>query len=424
MLTLGNKNELLLDDFLFEDSKGITLDLNRPQRMEVSLPMDMPWEGIASTYQTVIQHPVTGKVYLYYRGAPLVDCSKQYTCLALSDDGIHFTRAETGDRNIVLQDSPSCHNFAPFYDTNPDCRENERFKALGLGPNETLLAYVSPDGISWKLMRDEPVITDGLFDSLNTVFFDNIKGVYRCYSRYWTGEGYNGLRAIQSCTSLDFINWSSQVPNSYSGCEPSMHFYTNAARPIPGAEHMYVSIPMRFNPDRKKVDEHPDVGVSDCVLLSSRDGHDWVMRDARPWIYPGLDRRQWTQRNFIVSAGIVDKNDSFSVYISDHYCWDDCAMVRYAVPRMRLGYAYSADGWFITKPFRLDGNRLTFNYNTSALGSLFVDILNPDGSPIDGMSFELFGNELDAPIDLYSIAGKTLRMRVTLCDAYLYAIGY
>jgi hypothetical protein len=91
---------------------------------------------------------------------------------------------------------------------------------------------------------------------------------------------------------------------------------------------------------------------------------------------------------------------------------------------MRLGYAYSADGWFITKPFRLDGNRLTFNYNTSALGSLFVDILNPDGSPIDGMSFELFGNELDAPIDLYSIAGKTLRMRVTLCDAYLYAIGY
>ena len=119
MLTLGNKNELLLDDFLFEDSRGITLDLNRPQRMEVSLPMDMPWEGIASTYQTVIQHPVTGKVYLYYRGAPLFDCSKQYTCLALSDDGIHFTRAETGDRNIVLQDSPSCHNFAPFYDTKP-----------------------------------------------------------------------------------------------------------------------------------------------------------------------------------------------------------------------------------------------------------------------------------------------------------------
>ena len=51
-------------------------------------------------------------------------------------------------------------------------------------------------------------------------------------------------------------------------------------------------------------------------------------------------------------------------------------------------------------------------------------MLNPDGSPIDGMSFELFGNELDAPIDLSSLASRTLRMRVTLRDAYLYAIGY
>jgi len=436
MLTLGNRNELLLDDFLLDTAKNITFDVQRPVRHGLVHRYDKPWEGESCTYQSLIQHPETGKIYLYYRGSRIgtKDNDKtQNVCLAISEDGVHFERPDVGDDNVVLTGMIACHNLAPFYDTNPACKEDERFKALGSGEmelpdgkkKEVLMAFSSPDGIRWKLMTEDPVITDGLFDSLNTVFFDNRIGKYRCYSRYWTGVGYTGLRSIQSCESEDFLHWNEQKHNTYNGGnEPIFEFYTNSTRPVPGAPHQYVAMPMRFNPARKKTMEHPYPGVSDCMLMSSRDGYDWVLRDCRAWIYPGIDPRQWTQRNFIVGAGFVELDDTFHFYTTEHYCWDDCGLYHYSTPKFRLGYAYSLDGSFVTKPFRLEGDRLTFNYNTSAVGTLGVTVLDEAGEPIEGCSFEVYGNELAYPVDLAALKGRTLRLKVQLQDAYLYAIGY
>ena len=436
MITLGNKNELFLDDTLLERAEGVLFDWLRPERHGCAFRYDAPWEGEACTYQTLIQHPETGKIYLYYRGTSVTNNDfslEQVTCLAVSDDGVRFDRVDTGNGNIVLADTIACHNFAPFYDENPVCREDERFKAVGLTryqdengqTREGLVAYTSPDGIRWTLVSETPVITDGMFDSLNTVFWDRCTEKYRCYSRYWTGEGYNGLRAIQSCESEDFIHWSKQTHNTYNGGMPSPYaFYTNATRPVPGAEHQYIAIPMRFVPDRKKVEAHPEPGISDCVLLSSRDGYDWVMRGARPWVYPGLDERQWTQRNFILGAGIVEKDDRFHFYSTEHYCWDDNGLYHYSVPKNRLGYVYSPWGNFVTKPFVLQGTRLTFNYNTSAVGSLTVQVLDETGAPLEGYGCTLYGNELACPMELSALAGRTLKLAVTLEDAYLYSIGF
>lgn len=435
MITLGNKNELFLDDTLVDSSEGVIWDVQRPDRHGCVFRYDAPWEGEACTYQTLIQHPETGKIYMYYRGTTVTNNDfslEQVTCLAVSDDGEHFERVDTGFHNIVLANVVACHNFAPFYDTNPACRENERFKAVGLTQYqdengkvcEGLVAYTSPDGIKWQLFSEEPVITDGMFDSLNTVFWDSRTQKYRCYSRYWTGEGYSGLRSIQSCESEDFIHWTSQVHNTYNDGETCPYeFYTNATRPIPGAEHQYIAIPMRFAAARKKVESHSHQGVSDCVLLSSRDGYDWVLRDGRPWVYPGLDERQWTQRNFIFGAGIVEKADRFHFYSTEHYCWDDNGLYHYSVPKNRLGYVYGLQGSFVTKPFRLQGTRLTFNYNTSAIGALTVKVLGEDGTPVEGYECTLYGNELACPMELPELEGRTLRLAVMLEDAYLYSIG-
>ena len=107
MITLGNKNELFLDDTLLESAEGVRFDWLRPERHGCVFRYDAPWEGEACTYQTLIQHPETGKIYLYYRGTSVTNNDfslEQVTCLAVSDDGVHFDRVDTGRGNIVLAD--------------------------------------------------------------------------------------------------------------------------------------------------------------------------------------------------------------------------------------------------------------------------------------------------------------------------------
>ena len=53
-----------------------------------------------------------------------------------------------------------CHNFAPFYDTNPNCKPDERYKAIGgIIQQGGIHVFASPDGIHWHLLADGPVIT-------------------------------------------------------------------------------------------------------------------------------------------------------------------------------------------------------------------------------------------------------------------------
>jgi len=447
MITLGTRHELFLDGWLIDTMDHIELGQVPPERKEKILELNKPWEGRFCTYLSVVQPPGTGQIYMYYRATDIQRGGHEYTCLAISDDGIHFKRFENGLNNIVVKGITGCHNFAPFYDTNPDCAEGERFKAVAFsqhshGEKPTLSAFHSQDGIEWHLYEGGPIIEDGVFDSLNTAFWDESIKKYRCYSRYFKKseeeikrnfkpkgrfEAEEGLRGIQSSISDDFRNWSAPVPNTYNGREPGQmqSFYTNAARPVPGAPHQLVAFPMRFHPDRQKVPEAPNgLGCSDCVMLSSRDGIDWQMRSNRAWIYPNMDRENWTNRNYVVSAGIAEAAAHFNVYVMEHYGWDDISIVRYAVPKMRLGYVYSEDGSFITRQFVLEGDRLTFNYNTSAFGTLYVTVLDENKKPIEGYEYEIFGNEFAFPIVLKELKGRKLHLSIKLQDAYLYSIGY
>ncbi len=165
---LGQRWELLVDDWLIDDCQDVSLRLNEPQKAEVALVTDASWEGPTSAYFSVVQDG--DLVRLYYRGsASGSDLSEnQVTCMAESRDGAHFTRPKLGiveiegsaDNNVVWKGIES-HNIAVFLDKNPACKPQERYKALGgiraagknwLGENvqQGLYAFGSPDGIHWK----------------------------------------------------------------------------------------------------------------------------------------------------------------------------------------------------------------------------------------------------------------------------------
>ena len=446
------KTELFADGEILEKICGdAALKLHSPVLKEVAVTSEKPWEWLFG-YPSVISDG-KGGYFLYYRGMGTSrtynkdECEKQVTCICHSSDGMNFSRMDTGflwegskNNNIVYHGS-ICHNFTPFYDTNPKCLPSQRFKAVGgvynQEKNEGLFALASEDGIHWELLSNVSIFTSGAFDSQNVAFYDHILGKYRMYSRYWhTGRSdkheFGGFRAIQSCVSDDFLHWSEAVPNEY-GEEISEHFYTNATIPCPGAEHLLLSFPNRFNETRKRIMTHDGYGISDTVFMTSHDGVNWERLFKESWLRPGMDEKNWTDRNMMIGAGIIETPDgNFSLICGEHNYTDDNRLRRVVI--RRHGFVSLSAGWKtgcgITKPFIYEGGDLHLNYSTSAAGYVkawlvCADAESPCSAPEN--TAELYGDTLD---DAYSLntadgfIGKKVRLCFELKDGDVYTYRF
>jgi hypothetical protein len=443
---IGTRVEMFVDDWLIDVMSHVELKLHPPQRREVVLTTDRSWEGKTSGMYTIVKLH-NGKFGLYYRGyCPGADQDeRQLTCYAESTDGIHFERPELGlvefegsTRNNVILKGRVSVNFTPFLDKSPDVREEERYKAVGgvgrttehtMGNQGDLFALSSLDGIHWTFMQEEPVMTSGSFDSQNIAFWDQHGQQYRCYNRCFD----EGFRAIQSATSSDFIHWSEQTPNRYEDQVLREHLYTNGTIPCPGAEHFYLSFPMRYQPKRNKMAGPDYSGLSDTIFMTSRDGVHWDRTFLEAWLRPGMDERNWTDRNGIVASGCVDTGKEFAFYVSEHYKWPDNRLRRLTVRKHGFASVHAGytSGEFTTRPLTIDGSRLLLNYSTSAAGSIRAEVQDEAGHPLEGYSLEesefLFGDELESEIrwgekDLTAVKHQTLRFRFVLQDADLFAI--
>ncbi len=434
-LQIGSRLELLVDDFLIDRMANVTQELHSPVPREVVLKFDAPWEGSYSAYVTVFQD---GDIFrMYYRGTG--PDRLQVTCYAESKDGIVWTKPNLGlfeyngstDNNIVLMsDTNVTHNFSPFKDPNPNAPDSQRYKALGGGP---LIAFCSPDGIHWTKMQDEPVITKGAFDSQNIALWDPVRKQYVGYLR----QGRNGVRDIMTSTSEDFIHWTDPVFLDY-GDAPPQHLYTNAITPYFRAPHIYMGFPKRFVPSRvSETDRKANAtGISDGVFMTSRDQihfHRWL----EAFVRPGIDPGNWMQRTNMAAWGMLQTSpEEISMYYSEHY-YQPTARLRRRTLRtdgfVSINAKYEG-GELLTKPLVFQGRELVINYSTSAVGSVQVEIQDPDGNPLDGFTLaqcpEIFGDEIEHVVaweggsDVSTLAGRPVRLRFVMKDADLYSIRF
>ena len=439
----GRRWELFVDNFLIENSAHVSHELNPPERREIVLNMDRPWEGPGSgVYSVVFQD---GDIYrMYYRAslpAAEGEVAEEGCAYAQSSDGIHWQRLKTslfpykGMATNLLLLGDAGHNFSPFLDQNSDFQLGGRYKAVAGHLPRVLSGYTSEDGLSWQKARPEPLMEKGAFDSHNVAFFDTNLQKYVCYSRYLAKEAAgSAVRAIQRSVSDDFLHWSDPQSNEYPEDAPLEHFYTNATVQCPGASHEYQAFPRRFVPARQKDLAHAKPGVSDNVFMSSRDGTRWDRTFMQSWLRPGLDQRNWTQRNLIVAQGILETGDDFSLFVNENYSWDSACIRRLTVPRFRFSSirASRQGGVLLTRPFLFAGSRLAINYATSAPGSIRVGLVDGHGWPLAGFAAEncdvIYGDELVRELswqgnpDLAFLTGKVIRLKIELVDADLYAL--
>lgn len=429
-IDIGSRLELFVDNHLIDEIKGdIHRQLIKPEPKEVVFETGELWEGNTSGYYTVFQD---GDLYrMIYRGwqhdEKMKAAHKEVTCYAESKDGIHWEKPKlrlfnwngSKENNIVWL-SPGTHNFTAFRDDNPKAPAESRYKAFGgVGSfGGGLVPFQSPDCTHWKLTQKKPVITNGAFDSQNLAFWDTDRKEYRAYWRYFG----NGVRAIRTATSKDFIHWENEADLTYHEGTPTEHLYTNAIQKYLRAPHLFIGFPTRYEPKSQQVEP---------ILMTSRDGT-LFYRYADPVIPRSAPRdRNHNRSNYMVWGmfQLPDKPNEISVYGTENYYERTPGRVR--------RFAYRVDGFvalrggaeggqMTTRPLQFKGQQLLLNYVVNPAGTLTVEAFDKTGNVI-GKSKPLSGDAVDAPINWIQkpdLSTGNIQLRFNVKNADVYSLRF
>ena len=462
-IKIGSRLELFVDDHVIESLTGeAQLRLHRPTRREIAIVFDAPWEGNNSAYVTVFRD---GPIYrMYYRGRQ-IDLSGdklkfphgQVVCYAESADGIHWTKPDLGlfefegsKENNIIWNQEGSHNFAPFNDANSNATPQARYKALGGVKSEGgLYAFQSADGIRWAKIQDEPVVTEGYFDSQNLAFWDNERAEYREYHREFR-EG----RDIMTATSADFLNWGEPAFLKYSPGRLTQ-LYTNQVLPYYRAPHILLGFPTRYNVGRghltrfnerlSRVSKRYGTDYTDGGFMASRDRETFKMW-GEAFIRPGpVEEARWVYGANYQNWGLVETKsrtkgapNEISLYAAEGDGWEGpgTSLSRYTI---RIdGFvsveAPMAGGEIFTKPLIFTGKEMLINFATSAAGSVLTEIQDDTGRALEGFtladSVEIYGDSIEREVlwkagsDVSALAGKAVRLRFVLKDADLFSFRF
>lgn len=443
-VALGSRRELFVDRLLVAELKNTTLKLHEPQ---LAAPVSPPRPQ--GHYATMLR--TADKFQFYYRGdkdpkvtwktqgieayhdgeVTLYAESKDATTWLLPKLGLHEHPAFPAGNIVLMNEFLVTHNFTPFIDTRPGVSADQRYKALGglaFQPHQSavrdkrgpggLKAFVSPDGIHWKKLRDEPVIPEEwgkYFDSQNYAFWSESEQAYVCYFRRFIG----GLRGIARTTSQDFITWTPFVEMKAN--LPGEHLYTPCTQPYFRAPHLYLAMPTRFMDQRG--------AATDILLMSTRGGDHYDREFTQSFIRPGIGPEGWANRANYAAIGIHQTSDTeLSMFLTGGR--------RYT---LRLDGFVSVNaplsgGEFITKPFTFTGSKLEINYSTSAAGQVRVELLDAESKAIPGFALDdcetIYGDHISRIVkwksgeDVGVHAGKPVRLRFEMSDADLFSIRF
>ena len=464
-----------------ESNSGVTVCQHEPVKRNIALECNDVWEGVHNGYATVIKENDTYRLYyrvggqsgfVYKTDNPELGA----VCVAESTDGgITFKKKHMGkfkyngskDNNIVFwrDNGGNLDTFTVFYDNNPDCPKEEKFKGLARDSGTDILdLYISADGYDFEYAQR--IILGGIFDSYNTVFFNNETRMYNMYFRGYhridgtSPAGYNDvnptndIRDVRLGVSKDFRNWEFIDYIKFEESRKNIQLYTNQISRYYRDEKTLIGFPVRYldrandkenfkhMPNYEKREEMIEkygrggTAFTDCAIMTSTDGINFNIR-SKAFMNPGLESStNWWYGNCYTVYGLIetptddDENKEISFYMGENYRVKNVDFRRYTV---RLDGFFSwygdSDAVVVTKPFVLENDKMFINFKTSALGGLGIELLDQNGVPIEGYkSYTIFGNSTNRPVEflkpLNDLLGKNIKIKFTLNDCHLYSYTF
>lgn len=409
---------LFFDPAFLVQTKGAALHVNAPQKRELVITQDKPWEQLMITFFLTVREE-QGKLRLWYTCRD--KDNQPNVAYAESTDGIHWIKPNLGivdyhgskDNNLTGLTSVEGVVFR-----DPTTPPAERYIYLTHLIEEGMVRFHSPDGLRWQ--RDkEPLIRLGA-DTQNVVFWDERLKKYAVYLRGWTlGEDKKKkyrrvLRAeLPSLTTpLPLVataknlhlwgpgkvsTFAEEFPVVFAADQEdpaNVDVYNLPAQPYPLDPQWYVGFPSLFQRERTTSD-----GRLEIQFTGSRDGSTWHRYDRAPYVAPGLAGSDSASMGYM-GTGLVVRGDEVWQYGTalrsrhgdkesrKHH--PDGVIYRYV---QRVDGFVSLDftatgGECVTQPVKITGEHLALNLDTGALGSLRVGLQEADGKAVPGFGID------------------------------------
>lgn len=450
----GADTELFLDDAAIAGVVRLARVYEAPRKCGPVLVADRPWEGnCVITNGSVIPHPEGDGYQVWYQVfTRLRELGWRRFCYATSRDGIHWEKPSLGlhecdgsrQNNVVMMDSKDLTALTSpsvIYDRDepaPERRYKMLFRAATPAAGVGLFGAFSADGIRWDI-TPEPV-APRVGDRTTLLHDPGARFPYVAYTRRWTMMDDFRRRVVYRSVSDDFLRWSDPEPALVPDLDDTwdLQFYGMPAFRyrdyfIGGLERLWST------PDR-----------IDSELVWSRDGATW--RRTRHTFLPNGEPGAWdSEWVSLASSPPIERDGKLWFYLEGRPQAHDRVTL---YPRGAIGIAIlpkdrfaaleagSVEGYVTTPPFTWEGGRLLVDVNARANagrtdpnprgGSVRVEVLDGDGVPLPGLSYECAepfhddtpeceprwkgGHSLDERV------GTTIRLRVHLVNARLYAL--
>lgn len=468
--------ELFTDLEEVESYKNIDFRLHHPQRCNDFFAPEFPYASNLTGGGSIIKLD-NGKWRLYFRGgynwkSPFVEEGTPTPCISAAEsvDGIHWEQVTT--ESILKRDSfeglvSNVLNATIFLDSNPDCPVDERFKMLFHGyiseECHGLMLAVSEDGFKFRLKFDKPLGIEAQYDTHNVLFWNPKIKKYHLYTRIRRF----GKRGIRMHLTEDFINFTNASDLTFRNDKnPDTQLYTNEIIPYFRSAKYMVGFPARYcdhGQEWTKSQLYPPGAerrafwindrkftrlgtvATDTLFMSSRNGWIWD-RQEESFLRPGpCTEGSWIYGDNYFYYGMIPTKselgfgapDEISFYASENYIGDQGKPARMRRLKLRqdgfVSVHFGAEyGELVTRPFVLTENSLSLNLETSAWGTLTVEILDEYGNVIPDYGrnnmYSIYGDSLDIrPMwhkcgsDLSELKGRTIALRFIGRDADLYS---
>ena len=503
LIEVGSQKQLFIDDYLIESMDRAKQGVNPAVKVDHNpiIRAERPWEGNHVMLSTVLFDEQDQLFKMWYTAKTLKpdpqmrpggatgirmegEDDPPVTCLATSEDGIHWQRPELG--LVEFQGSTANNIIPPGIVTAPsflDRHERDpakRYKLLDWTKDTTKPMradlYFSADGFAWTPHAGNPVIDTtpvvGRWGPTYLMGWDPIRETYAAYvenSHHMRAPF--GKRIIGRAESPDMVHWTEPetvlIPDERDF--PDTEFYRLVVIPYEG---IYVGLLWIFR--TTNVSHHPEVIVS-------RDGFHWERPYREPFIFRGGRRVEFDSSNVYVQNVIVHDDRVLLYYLGTNHRspeqmrdLGDAATAAVGLAGCPLDGFVSVDGgkgWvttdlgpadlarignresllyvskgpesfshLVTRSFGFTGSQLHLNCGTTpiaagpGLGEVRVEVLTSNHRKIEGFTFDdanpITESNLDQVVswngnaDVSRLQGRPIKLRFYFKNAKLYSFQF
>ncbi len=439
--------QLLLDDYLIEESENVVRRVNEIKRdPEMPNPLIRGEEDRCfQPFFSVHRDPESGRFRVWY-GSWTDDkrIDRSHIGYMESQDGINWIRPCR-----VLKDPTEIQFGSDVIDEGPNYPDPKSRYKYGYWADGGLRVAVSADGLDFRPLVDRVVLKHD--HDINNISWDPIRKRYvAILSVYRPDPEWEGRRRVtMQSFSDDLIHWEEPwyvLRPDLKKDKGITQFYAMSGYITRGPLRIAMAKVLRddLNADEPPLVEEDAYGIGYTALAWTRDGRNWT-RERQVFFDRNPEPQTWDRSHAWIDEQLIVGDEVYLYYAGykqghkvNRFQERQIGLVKMPVDRYVARQSQAGEVGRLLTIQQAIGSVRGLTVNANASGRLRVQIRDAWGDVVEGLGFDdcqkvvgdsvrlpvVWKNEKETARRLAELKGKKIRLEFELKDASLFAFEF